>query len=178
MPSAKKFDTLFLDRDGVLNVKIDHGYVLGFDQIVIIPGVQEFLASAKNYFERLVVVTNQRCVGRGLLAMGDLLKINAKINSLTGSYIDKFYVCPHLDEDNCDCRKPNPGMFLQAQKEYNINFESSWMVGDSETDMIPAKQLGIATFFFSPKPSAYADKNISSFAELKAYLETFSSHVQ
>ncbi len=125
MSSNKKFDTLFLDRDGVLNKKIDNGYVLDFDQIEILPGIEDFLQSAVNYFERILVVTNQRCVGRGLLSIEHLFEINAKINELTGGHIDRFYVCPHLDEDNCDCRKPKNGMFLQAGKDYEVDFSCS-----------------------------------------------------
>jgi D-glycero-D-manno-heptose 1,7-bisphosphate phosphatase len=172
MSSNKKFDTLFLDRDGVLNKKIDNGYVLDFDQIEILPGIEDFLQSAVDYFERILVVTNQRCVGRGLLSIEDLFEINTKINGLTGDHIDRFYVCPHLDEDNCDCRKPKNGMFLQAGRDYEVDFSHSWMVGDSETDLIPAKQLGIATFYVSTKQSLFADKNITGFFELKDYLET------
>jgi len=171
MPLSKRFDTLFLDRDGVLNKKIEQGYVLDFGQIEIIPGVTEFLEAAENYFDKIIVVSNQRCVGRGLLSIEKLGAINDRINHLTGGRVDKFYVCPHLDEDNCSCRKPKTGLFIQAQSEYHINFEQSWMVGDSESDMIPAKQLGITTFFLSGQKSAFADHNIDNFAELTAFLE-------
>ena len=171
MPSAKRFNTLFLDRDGVLNKKIDHGYVLKFEQIEILPGVPEFLRVARDCFDWMVVVTNQRCVGRGLISLAGVSEINDKINKLTGSFIDKFYVCPHLEEDHCDCRKPKEGMFLQAQKAFDIDFRNSWMVGDSESDMIPAKKLGITTFLLSAYASAFADKNISSLGELKTFLE-------
>jgi len=162
----KRFDTLFLDRDGVLNVKINHGYVLTIGQIQVIPGVKEFLQIAQDYFERIVVVTNQRCVGRGLLTMDELSVINKEVNQLTGSFINKFYVCPHLDEDNCPCRKPKDGMFLQAQNEYSIDFKNSWLVGDSES-----KKLGITTFFVSKQNNRFADKQINNLLELKIYLE-------
>src|SRR5258708_9940959 len=147
MPLSKKFDTLFLDRDGVLNKKIDHGYVLELDQIEIIPGIKELLEVAEDYFDKIIVVSNQRCIGRGMLSIEKLAVINDRINDLTGNHIDKFYVCPHLDEDNCSCRKPKTGLFIQAQSDSDINFEKSWMIGDSESDMIPARQLGITTFF-------------------------------
>jgi len=167
----KQFDTLFLDRDGVLNKKIENGYVLDFDQIEIIAGVKEFLQIAANHFRRIVVVTNQRCVGLGLLSSEKLLLINNNINQLTGSLVDRFYVCPHLDEDICSCRKPKTGLFLIAQKDYNIDFKRSWMIGDSETDMIPAKQLQIFTLFLSNQDSSYADKNFKTFDELGPLLE-------
>jgi D-glycero-D-manno-heptose 1,7-bisphosphate phosphatase len=171
MSLNKRFDTLFLDRDGVFNKKIDDGYVLELSQIEIIPGIKEFLEAAERSFDKIIVVSNQRCIGRGLLSVEKLGVINDRINHLTGGHIDRFYVCPHLDEDNCSCRKPKTGLFIQAQNDYNINFEESWMVGDSESDMIPAKQLGITTFFISGQKSAFADHNIADFAELKAFLE-------
>ncbi|PWK77732.1 D-glycero-D-manno-heptose 1,7-bisphosphate phosphatase [Mucilaginibacter oryzae] len=166
-----KKDTLFLDRDGVINKKIDHSYVLELDQIEIIPGIKDLLLLSKKHFQHIVVVTNQRCVGRGLLSMQKLEIINNQINLLTGSMIDHFFVCPHLDEDNCDCRKPKNGLFLQAKNNYNIDFENSWMIGDSETDIIPAKNLGIKTFYFSKQKSLLADKNISDYNEVISLLE-------
>lgn len=167
MSSRKKFDTLFLDRDGVLNRKIDNGYVLDFNQIEIMDGVPEFLAYAKNYFERFIVVTNQRCVGRGLLSIEKLTLINSRINELTGALIDCFYVCPHLDEDNCDCRKPKDGLFVKAQADLSIVFENSWMIGDSESDMIPAYKHNIYTVFISQKESQFANKKVSVISDLQ-----------
>lgn len=167
----KQFDTLFLDRDGILNKKIENGYVLDFDQLEMIAGVKEFLQMARERFNNIVVVTNQRCIGLGLLPLEKLVQINDAINNLTGSFIDQFYVCPHLNEDNCSCRKPKTGLFLTAQTDYNINFKRSWMVGDSETDMIPAKQLQIFTLFRSGQESSYADKNFKSFDELVTLLK-------
>ncbi len=169
-PSKKK-DTLFLDRDGVLNKKIEHGYVLELDQIEILPGIKDLLLLSKTHFQHIVVVTNQRCVGRGLLSTQKLNSINDQINTLTGSAIDHFYVCPHLDEDNCDCRKPKNGLFLQAKNDYNIDFKESWMIGDSETDMIPAKNLGIKTFFVSDQKSIFADENITDYGQIITILD-------
>jgi D-glycero-D-manno-heptose 1,7-bisphosphate phosphatase len=162
----KKFDTLFLDRDGVLNKKIDDGYVLEFDQIKIIPGIQDFLAIAVNYFERILVVTNQRCVGRHLLSIEKLSKINEEISRLTGAFVDNFYVCPHLDEDDCPCRKPKDGLFLDTQKDYPVIFERSWMIGDSVTDIIPAKKLGIYSCLISDSDSALAGIVVRNIVEL------------
>ena len=171
MPSMKQFDTLFLDRDGILNKKIENGYVLDFDQVEIIAGAKDFLQIAADHFRRIVVLTNQRCIGLGLLSSEKLVQINYSINQLAGSFVDKFYVCPHLTEDNCTCRKPKTGLFLIAQKDYNIDFTRSWMIGDSETDLIPAKQLQIFTLFRSEQDSSFADKNFKSFDELASLLE-------
>jgi D-glycero-D-manno-heptose 1,7-bisphosphate phosphatase len=171
MPLTKKFNTLFLDRDGVINKKIDNGYVLNINQIEIIPGITEFIKAAENYFERIIVVTNQRGVGRGLLSIGELAVINDEVNRLTGCLINRFYVCPHLDEDNCNCRKPKEGLFLNAQKDYEIDFQNSWMVGDSESDMIPAKKLGITTLLLSAQNNIFADRRFENPYELRSFLE-------
>ena len=162
----KLYDTLFLDRDGVINKKIDDDYVLKIKEIEILNGVPYFLSKIKSSFRRIVIVTNQRCVGRKLISMSELEVINTEINTLTGNYIDRFYVCPHLAEDNCNCRKPKAGLFLQALRDYPIDFESSWMVGDSETDLIPAKELGIKSVFISRSASVYADIVVPSVADL------------
>jgi D-glycero-D-manno-heptose 1,7-bisphosphate phosphatase len=167
----KKFDTLFLDRDGVLNKKIEEGYVLAYKDIEIIPEIKDFLLTAVNYFDRILVVTNQRCVGRGLLSIEQLALINEEVNRLTGGFIGKFYVCPHLGEDNCVCRKPKDGLFLNAQRDYPVIFERSWMIGDSVTDIIPAKKLGIYSCLISDIDSVLADKVVGNVAELIPVLE-------
>lgn len=171
MQLNKQFDTLFLDRDGVLNKKIENGYVLEVSQIEILPGIADFLQFAKPFFKRIIVVSNQRCIGRGLLAMPELEVINEIINRSVGSLIDRFYICPHLDEDNCDCRKPKAGLFLRAQRDFEIDFGKSWMIGDSESDMIPAKILNIITFYRSMKKSVFADRNFKDFKELVEVLK-------
>ncbi|MEW6108511.1 MAG: HAD-IIIA family hydrolase [Nitrospirota bacterium] len=166
------FDTLFLDRDGVLNRKIDDGYVLHPSEIEILPGITEFLAWAGHVFSRIVVVTNQRCVGRGLLTISELNKVNSEINKQTGSWIDKFYVCTHLNEDACSCRKPQKGLFLRATEEFNICLNSSLMIGDSETDLIPAKEMGLSTIYISAGTSPYADVTIKLTTELLPLLSS------
>lgn len=169
------YDTLFLDRDGVLNRKIDGGYVLKTRDIEILPGIPAFLKWAHQAFRQIVVVTNQRCIGRGMISLADIQIINQAINNKTGNYIDKFFVCPHLDEDNCSCRKPKNGLFIAAAEHYVINFQKSWMIGDSETDLIPAKELSMSTIFISGKDSIFADKTLPLTADL---LHTFKSFHQ
>jgi D-glycero-D-manno-heptose 1,7-bisphosphate phosphatase len=167
---TKQFDTLFLDRDGIFNEKIENGYVLQIDDIKITDGIADFLKLAKGYFKRIVVITNQRCVGRGMLPMVDLININNTINLMTGSMVDKFYICPHLDEDDCDCRKPKDGLFKQVAADFEVDFQNSWMIGDSETDLIPAKKLGIFTVFISTKDSVFADEKFNTIKELNSSL--------
>lgn len=162
LSEMKKYDTLFLDRDGVLNKKIEAGYVLDICDIEVLPGVVHFLSRVRNLFNQIIVVTNQRCVGRGMLTMDRLEMINRTLNQLTGSHIDHFLVCPHLNNDMCECRKPKDGLFRKAGDIYNIDFSNSVLVGDSESDLIPAKELGIKTIYISGYESKYADKRVSS----------------
>ncbi|WP_164891127.1 D-glycero-alpha-D-manno-heptose-1,7-bisphosphate 7-phosphatase [Botryobacter ruber] len=151
---------MFLDRDGVINVKIDNSYVLSEQDLEILPGIPAFMAWAKKHFRLILVITNQQCVGKGLLSLTALDTIHRLINQKTGSLIDDFFVCPHLVQDQCGCRKPNEQLFLKAAEKYNVDFANSWMIGDAETDIIPAKKLGIKTIFFSTRTSQIADLTI------------------
>ena len=161
------FDTLFLDRDGILNRKIDDGYVLSISDVELMPGMREFLLWAKDNFKQLVVVTNQRCIGRNLVSEQEVKVINDFINKQLGNHISAFYVCPHLTEESCNCRKPKQGLFLAVAKDFRVEFEHSWMVGDSETDLIPAKQLGIQTIYISNRSSKYADVAVIATDEIQ-----------
>lgn len=164
------FDTLFLDRDGVLNKKIHNGYVLAISDVEVLPGMREFLLWARGFFKNIVVVTNQRCVGRGLLTHKELSDINEYVNSQLDYSITSFIVCPHLVDEDCVCRKPKQGLFLIAARQYKVDFPKSWMIGDSESDLIPAKELGVRTIFINESTSMYADITLSSTEEV---LETF-----
>ncbi|WP_407430414.1 D-glycero-alpha-D-manno-heptose-1,7-bisphosphate 7-phosphatase [Arcticibacter sp.] len=168
------YDTLFLDRDGVLNRKIDDGYVLRPQDIEILPGIPPFLKWAHQTFRQIIVVTNQRCIGRGMIELADIERINQAINAKTGNFISSFFVCPHLDEDNCSCRKPKNGLFLAAAVRYGIDFKKSWMIGDSETDLIPAKELMMSTLFISGRASTFADITLHSTADLLAAFSTIN----
>lgn len=172
----KKFDTLFLDRDGVLNKKIDDGYVLKEEDIEILPGISEFLNFIRPQFSQIIVVTNQRCIGRGLITYPEVIKLNQIINKKTGTFIDYFYVCPHLKEDNCVCRKPKTGLFFYALEDYPIDFKNSWMIGDSVTDIIPAKELGIRTILISSGSNPIADINVDSTIDLFSLSEWGNSY--
>jgi len=163
MSSNKRYHTLFLDRDGVINQKLDKSYVLNVSQITILRGIKDFLYWANENFDHIFVITNQQCIGKGLLSDAELNEINRRINYLTGSFIQDFFYCPHLVSENCTCRKPKDGLFLQAINKYEISIERSWMIGDSETDLIPAKKLGIKSIFISEnEKSLLADINIDS----------------
>jgi len=148
--------TLFLDRDGVINKKIDNDYVKAWEQFEFLPGVIEALKILSVKFGKIIIVTNQQGVGRQLMSEDDLHAIHKKmiidIEKARGR-IDKIYFAPQLKSENSDYRKPAIGMALQAQKEFtDIDFSKSIMVGDSYHDMQFGKKAGMTTVFISPMP--------------------------
>lgn len=143
--------TLFLDRDGVINQKIEGGYVRTADELIWIPRVWEALAYLSPYFRQIVLVTNQQGIGKGIMSEGDLQHLFALIRQQAALYDIRFsgmYFCPHLASAACNCRKPAVGMALQAQADCpNIDFTRSLMVGDSLSDIQFGKALGMSTLF-------------------------------
>ena len=135
--------TVFLDRDGTLNP--DPGYIGSPDQFELFPGVAAALARLTRAGARLVVVTNQSGVGRGLFSSTDLDAIHAKLRRLlhdAGAPLDAIYVCPHHPDERCRCRKPETGMVDQAVRELGIDLSRSYLIGDHAKDMELAKRVG------------------------------------
>jgi D-glycero-D-manno-heptose 1,7-bisphosphate phosphatase len=130
---------LFLDRDGVLlKVKRDE-YVLSKEQIDWIDGSLEALGRLRIMSVPIIVVTNQQCVGFGLISRPDLEEIHAEIRRQADNTIDAFYYCPHKKSDNCHCRKPQIGLFEMAAREWNIDLSKSVYVGDTIGDVLAAR---------------------------------------
>lgn len=135
--------TVFLDRDGTLNP--DPGYISSPDQFELFPGVAAALARLTSAGARLVVVTNQSGVGRGLFSLSDLDQIHAKLRRLAGeagASFDGIYACPHHPDERCRCRKPETGMVEQAVQELGIDLSHSYVIGDHAKDMELAKRVG------------------------------------
>lgn len=146
--------TVFLDRDGVI-VK-DVSLLTEISEIEIPEDVPNALAKLKYEGFKLIIVSNQAVVARGLISEKDVENINAdiarQIIHLGGPTFDGFYFCPHhpnatLPEyrQECNCRKPRVGMLLQASKEHNIDLTASFMIGDRITDIIAGKNAGCKT---------------------------------
>lgn len=135
--------TVFLDRDGTLNP--DPGYIRSPDQYELFPGVAKALAKLKQVGARLIVVTNQSGVARGLLSIKDLEAIHEKLTRLLGEAgvsLDAIYVCPHHPDDGCHCRKPKTGLIDQAVCDHVIDLSRSYLIGDQVRDMELAKHVG------------------------------------
>ncbi len=137
---------IFLDRDGVLNKKPPRGeYVRKWDEFEWLPGVQGALRLLKEANYRVIVVTNQAGVGRGMMTEEDLFSIHRRMTAevtASGGRIDAIYYCPHHWADNCECRKPRPGMLFEAQHTFNLDLTRTVFVGDDETDAQAADAAG------------------------------------
>lgn len=134
---------IFLDRDGILNEKRDD-YVKSVMELKVIRGADEGIAMLKNCGYLLVIISNQSAVNRGIITEQKLQEINSHLLRLleNGSKIDAMYHCPHTPVEKCTCRKPGIGMIVQAAKEHDIDVQSSWFVGDSESDLEAGKKAG------------------------------------
>ena len=145
MTSEPKRAAIFLDRDGVINR--DHpDYVKSWDEFEFLPGSLEALAALSQSSYAIIVATNQSGVGRGLLTEATLQDMHARMLDrvrASGGRIDAIYHCPHTPSEHCNCRKPSPGLFLDAARELGIDLAKSWAIGDSYRDAEAANTLGI-----------------------------------
>lgn len=140
---------VFLDRDGVINKKMPEGqYVTRWEDLQFLPGVANAITALKKAGFRVIVATNQRCVAKGLISLRDVDSIHKRmLAALAGenAVIDDVYCCPHEADPPCDCRKPRPGMLLSAARAHGLDLSSSWMIGDSESDVQAGKTAGCKT---------------------------------
>lgn len=136
--------TIFLDRDGVINKEIN--YLHKIEDFEFIDGVFEACQFLQSLEYKIIVITNQSGISRGLYTNNDYQIITkwmvSQFMKNNISILDTFH-CPHLPDSGCNCRKPKPGMLLEAKKKYNINMLESWMIGDKETDITAAISSGI-----------------------------------
>lgn len=162
---------VFLDRDGVINRKAltEGEYVTSWQAFEILPGVAEAIAGLNSADFQVIVVTNQRAVSKGLITVEELELIHQKMYhhlARAGATINAVYYCPHGTEPRCACRKPEPGMLLQAAREHDIDLWESWMVGDSEKDVEAGRRAGCRTIQIvgdcGSKPSPSTDLVASS----------------
>ena len=147
--------TLFLDRDGVINRRIVGGYVKEWTQFEFLPGVLEAISKFSALFGRIIVVSNQQGVGKGLMTEKEVEEIHRQMTEellKSGGKIDAIYFSPHLESTGSVIRKPGIGMALRARKQFpGIKFKQSLMAGDSISDMRFGKRVGMKTVFLSPE---------------------------
>jgi len=149
--------SVFLDRDGVINQRIENGYVTCPEDFIFLPGVTDALKIFHSFFRRIIVVTNQQGIGKGIMTEKDLERVHGfmlkKIHSC-GGRIDAVYHSPYLAGLNHPMRKPNIGMALKAKEDFpEIDFSRSVMIGDSDSDILFGKTCGMKTVFINPDMS-------------------------
>jgi heptosyltransferase II len=145
--------TVFLDRDGTLNY--DPGYLKVAADLKLLAGVGPALARLKGAGAKLVVVTNQSGVGRGILTLKDLEAIHARLQGLLeqeDAALDAIYFCPHHPDDGCRCRKPNVGMVERAVSELQLDFRRTYLIGDHARDIQLAHRVGAKPILLTPAP--------------------------
>jgi D-glycero-D-manno-heptose 1,7-bisphosphate phosphatase len=139
----------FLDRDGVINRKAPKGkYITRWEEVEFLPGVVDAIKLLRRSGFRVIVVTNQRCVARGLINIPELEALHQRMLRYLaegGAIADAVYYCPHGKQAACGCRKPAPGMLLDAARDHQLDLASSWMIGDSEVDVEAGRRAGCHT---------------------------------
>jgi len=147
--------TLFLDRDGVINTRIPGGYVRSWEAFEFVAGSKEAIVRFTKLFNRVIVITNQQGIGKGLMTKEDLHQIHDQMLrevEEAGGRIDGIYYCPDLKTKPDNCRKPAPVMALQAQNDFpDIDFQRSIMVGDSLSDLQFGARLGMKVVWVDTK---------------------------
>ncbi len=135
-------EAVFLDRDGVIIENCDN-YVRTWSDVEILPGALDALAKLADSHYKVFIVTNQQCVGKGIISEENATNINERLIDIIhdhGGRVDFAQICPHLSAERCECRKPEPGMLLKAANKFDVDLSQSWMIGDAVTDV----QAGIA----------------------------------
>lgn len=154
---VNKQKAIFLDRDGVINKMV--GFLKNIDDFELLDGVSEAIKMINHSNYLAIVITNQPVIARGDVTLDELNMIHNKMETLLGldgAYLDHIYYCPHHPDKGfpgevleykikCDCRKPAPGMILKAQKDFNIDLENSYMIGDMKSDILCGKNAGCKT---------------------------------
>lgn len=164
---SNKQKAIFLDRDGTINKYV--GFLREIEQFELLPNTSEAIKKINDSGYLAIVVTNQPVVARGEVTFEQLDQIHNKMETLLGkdgAYLDGIYFCPHHPHKGfegeipelkveCECRKPKPGMLLQSAKDFNIDLSKSWMIGDSDNDILAGENAGCFTARVTEKDSLY-----------------------
>ena len=164
-----KQKAIFLDRDGTINRNV--GFLRNIEDFELIPGVAEAIKKINESGYLAIVITNQPVIARGEVTFEELKQIHNKMETLLGNegaYIDDIFFCPHHPDSGfegevkelkikCNCRKPSPGMILEAAKKYNIDLEKSWMIGDTKLDIETGKNAKCKTALVENKENTFGE---------------------
>ncbi len=139
------YPAIFLDRDGVI-IENRSAYVRRWSHVTILPRAIDALSGFQREGFKIIIVTNQSAVGRGVITFKDAEMINNRLVKTikeNGGWVDSVFMCPHKPEDNCQCRKPLPGLLLQAARELFLDLSSSWIIGDAWSDLLAGQSAGL-----------------------------------
>jgi D-glycero-D-manno-heptose 1,7-bisphosphate phosphatase len=160
-PSARVFSTVFLDRDGTVNVKAIEGkYITTPGDLVLLSGAAVAISRLNAASVQVILVTNQRWLS-ALPNVTPYERVHARLEKLlaeNGAHLDAAYYCPHAS-DSCRCRKPSPGMLERAAEERRINLTDAVMIGDRESDIEAGRAAGTATILLSTEPETPSSAN-------------------
>lgn len=162
-----KQKAIFLDRDGTINKYV--GFVRKKEEFELLPHVSETIRKFNELGFLVIIITNQPVIARGEVSYEELEVIHNKMETLLGNdgaYVDAIYYCPHHPDKgfdgeivdlkiDCDCRKPKPGLIFKAAEDFNIDLENSWMIGDSENDIVAGKRAGCKTILVNENYNDY-----------------------
>jgi D-glycero-D-manno-heptose 1,7-bisphosphate phosphatase len=139
----------FLDRDGVINRKAPEGqYVTRWEEMEFLSGVRDAIRGLNGAGYFVVVASNQRCIAKGLITVTALEAMHERMRrefAADGARIDAIYYCPHDSKPPCSCRKPEPGMLLEAARAHDLDLSASWMIGDRQHDVEAGRRAGCRT---------------------------------
>lgn len=142
---ASMLPAIFLDRDGVI-IENRPNYVRSWNEVVIYPQALEALVKLNSSPYKIVIITNQSAVGRGIIPLEVAWDINRRLVEViekAGGRVDGIFMCPHAPDEGCDCRKPKPGLFFQAARDLSIDLQRSIMIGDALSDLLAGQAAGI-----------------------------------
>ena len=137
-------DTVFLDRDGVIN-QDSPNFIKSRTEFHPLPGSIEAIARLSRVGVRVIVITNQSGINRGIVPLGELQAIHREVCTAVsnrGGRISDILFCPHRPDEECDCRKPKPGLILAACRRHGIDLSRSVMIGDSARDILSGQAAG------------------------------------
>lgn len=180
---ANKQRAVFLDRDGTINKYV--GFLRNIDEFELLDDVAEAIKKINASGYLAIVVTNQPVIARGEVSFEELQEIHNKMETLLGeqgAYVDAIYFCPHHPHKgyagerpelkiDCECRKPKPGMLIQAAKDFNIDLINSWMIGDGENDILAGKNAGCHTALIQSEQKEYGQEVLVT--SLDAFVNDF-----
>jgi D-glycero-D-manno-heptose 1,7-bisphosphate phosphatase len=168
----RMFPAIFLDRDGVLIQNVDT-YVRSWADVVVFPWTLPAMVRLKNRSYKIVIVTNQSLVGRGIITAEEAERINERLVTTVqrvGGQIDGVFMCTHAPSANCDCRKPQPGLILQACAQLSLDLSRSVMIGDALSDILAGQNAGIPLNILVRTGRGDAQINLPEAKSMKPFL--------